>query len=231
MIVCGQQFQISVHLFSVYFTTFLLCSCTKLHQVQLCGVERRAGCSGPSAEIMLFKVGFVQCSCAPLCPGTPSSSPWLNLQLLHYISQPGVVILESFRVNSEILWQLLTALCCLCRVMMENAVKRWHSCWPEMPLRSHRSASPVGSQRCRSHGCVENSYWIHESQYWAIHARTQVSPCNGFYHVIKQSIFHQRLTSTFGKTLKVGQNTISWASTTPPLWLATPNRGQTNQNI
>lgn len=161
MMVCGQQFQISVHLFSLYFITFLLCSC---YQAQLCGVERRTGCSGPSAEMMLFKVGFVQRSRAPLCPGTPSSSPWLNLQLLHCISQPGVVILESFRVNSEILWQLLTALCCLGWVMMKNAVKRWHSSWPEMPLRSHRSVSPVGSQSCRSHGCVESSYWIHESQ-------------------------------------------------------------------
>lgn len=108
MIVCGQWFKFSVRLCFIYFLTSPLC----LHyQVQPCGVEKRAGCSGPSTKIIWSKVGFVCCSRAPLWPwpvlGTPSSFPWFSLQLLLSISHRSVVILELFSLNRMILWQLL----------------------------------------------------------------------------------------------------------------------------
>lgn len=117
MIVCGQWFKFSVRLCFIYFLTSPLC----LHyQVQPCGVEKRAGCSGPSTKIIWSKVGFVCCSRAPLWPwpvlGTPSSFPWFSLQLLLSISHRSVVILELFSLNRVILWQLLTGACRLRRV-------------------------------------------------------------------------------------------------------------------
>lgn len=105
---------------SIYFLTFPLCSC---YQVQQCGVEKRPACSGPSTKIISSKVGFVHCSCAPLCPwpglGTPSPFPWSNLQLLR-----SVVILESFSVNRVILWQLLTGYDGKCGQMLACLLSR-----------------------------------------------------------------------------------------------------------
>lgn len=47
----------------------------------------------------------------------------------------------------------------------------------------------------------------------------------------KRHIFHQRLTSTFSKMLKMGKNTINWDPATSPPWLAAPNRRPTSQNV
>lgn len=114
------------HIFPNFSTLFLLSSAAVWS-----GGE--GGCSGPSTKIILSKVGFVHSSHLQLCSwpemATPSSFPWIHLQLLRYISHQTIVIWECCNI------------CRLRAVMMESEIKCWHVCSSEMPLLANRSAS------------------------------------------------------------------------------------------